>query len=107
MDNKNFKGFYIIGACNKYDAERGKGLTLWLQKKPSKFSRFMNRLLLNIFWVDKEDYEKHKPVITVETEEATFKVEMPKRSAFKEKKHESQPTTKNSGRSSRKSKEQD
>jgi hypothetical protein len=51
---KKFKGYYIIGAINKKEAEEEKGLMLWSQNKPSVLTRFFNRLFLRIYWIDKE-----------------------------------------------------
>lgn len=52
--NKIFKGYWIIGCKNQSQAEEGKGLLLWNSLKPNFFVRLMNRLLLNIRWVNKE-----------------------------------------------------
>jgi hypothetical protein len=52
--NKNYVGYFIIGATNADDAENEKGLMLWSTTKPSGLVRFLNRMLLNIYWVDKE-----------------------------------------------------
>jgi hypothetical protein len=57
---KKFIGYYIIGAQHQDDAQNEKGLLLWSTQKPSGFKRFMNRLLLNIYWVDKERYSTEK-----------------------------------------------
>jgi hypothetical protein len=57
---KKFIGYYILGAQNQDDAQNEKGLLLWSTQKPSGFKRFMNRLLLNIYWVDKERYSTEK-----------------------------------------------
>lgn len=81
MDNKKFVGFYIIGAANKEDAQKGAGLLLWSQSKPNFVTRFFNKLLLNIYWVDKKDY---KPVAKDAVE--TQKVEFPKHRTYKKKK---------------------
>ncbi|HRT03303.1 MAG TPA: hypothetical protein P5513_05135 [Candidatus Diapherotrites archaeon] len=51
---KKFKGYYCIGCSTKKDAINGKGLLLWSENRPSKFIQFTNRLLLNIYWVNKE-----------------------------------------------------
>lgn len=82
MDNKKFVGFYIIGAANKEDAQKGAGLLLWSQSKPSWLIRFLDRNLLNIYWIDKEDY---KPVAKETVEEKT-KLEFPKHRTYRKKK---------------------
>lgn len=62
---KKFIGYYIIGAQSADDARNEKGLLLWSPVKPSWLKRTLNRILLNIYWVDKERYsaekEKHNP----------------------------------------------
>lgn len=50
---KKFIGYFIIGAHSKQDARNEKGLLLWSAKKPNAIVRFFNRILLNIYWVDK------------------------------------------------------
>lgn len=81
MNNKNFIGYYIIGAANKEEAQKGAGLVLWTQHKPNFITRFFERFLLSIYWVDKEDY---KPVAKEEIE--TTKLEFPKYRTYKKKK---------------------
>lgn len=62
---KKFIGYYIIGAQSAEDAQNEKGLLLWSPVKPSWFKRTLNRVLLNIYWVDKERFsagsEKKNP----------------------------------------------
>lgn len=61
---KKFIGYYIIGAQSAEDAQNEKGLLLWSPVRPNWFKRTMNRVLLNIYWVDKERYstnEKNNP----------------------------------------------
>lgn len=82
MDNKKFVGFYIIGAANKEDAQKGAGLLLWSQLKPSWLVRFLDKNLLNIYWIDKEDY---KPVAKETVTEKT-KLEFPKHRTYRKKK---------------------
>lgn len=81
MDNKKFVGYFIIGAVNKEDAQKGAGLILWSQSKPSWLVRFFNKNLLNVYWIDKEDY---KPVTTTVSEKS--KVEFPKHRTYRKKK---------------------
>jgi hypothetical protein len=82
MDNKKFVGFYIIGAANKEDAQKGAGLLLWSQLKPNWLVRFLDKNLLNIYWIDKEDY---KPVAKETVAEKT-KLEFPKHRTYRKKK---------------------
>jgi hypothetical protein len=86
--NSKFIGFLIIGTKTQEDATLGKGLILWMQKKPTSFIRFCNKLLLGIRWVDKEDYDASKAKLAcfdkIE-EEVTTKVEMPKQRSYKKK----------------------
>lgn len=51
---KKFKGYYCIGCSTKDDAIKEKGLLLWSENVPSKFVQFINRVLLNIYWIYKE-----------------------------------------------------
>ena len=51
---KKFKGYYCIGCSTKDDAIKEKGLLLWSENVPSKFVQFTNRILLNIYWINKE-----------------------------------------------------
>ncbi len=81
MDNKKFVGYFIIGAASKEEAQKGAGLILWSQIKPNSVTRFFNKALLNIYWVDKEDY---KPVAK-EVAEKT-KLEFPKHRTYRKKK---------------------
>ncbi len=84
MSNKKFVGYYIIGAESYDDAVRGAGLILWSQKKPSSFIKFMNKLLLNIYWVDKKDHDEFVKVLkelNVQDVEVV-KTEMPKRRSY-------------------------
>jgi hypothetical protein len=89
MNNSKFIGFLIVGTKTQEDALLGKGLILWMQKKPTFFIRFCNKLLLGIRWVDKEDYDNAKPILGVNAkfkeEDLTFKVEMPKQKVYKKK----------------------
>lgn len=82
MDNKKFVGYFIIGAANKEEAQKGAGLVLWSQTKPNFVTRFFDKRLLNIYWVDKEDY---KPVAKEMQEEKT-KLEFPKHRTYRKKK---------------------
>jgi hypothetical protein len=81
MDNKKFVGYFIIGAANKEEAQKGAGLVLWSQSKPGWLTRFFDKLLLNIYWVDKEDYS---PVL--KDAEEKYKVEFPKHRTYRKKK---------------------
>ena len=81
MDNKKFVGFYIIGAANEEEARKGAGLILWLQKKPNFLARWFDKVLLGIYWVEKEDYERYKLFEKIDE----IKVEMPKRRQYKKK----------------------
>lgn len=81
MNTDKFKGFLIIGTKTQEEAESGKGLILWMQRKPSFFIRICNKLLLGIRWVDKEDYHKAQAFLKVEAE-ASYKVEMPKHKSY-------------------------
>jgi hypothetical protein len=54
MTNKDYKGYFIVGATNAEDAQNEKGLMLWSTNKPNTVVRFLNQMLLNIYWVDKE-----------------------------------------------------
>lgn len=51
---KKFVGYYIMGASTLEDAKNEKGLMLWSQVKPGAMRRFLNRVLLGIYWIDKE-----------------------------------------------------
>ena len=51
---KKFKGYYCIGCSTKDDAIKEKGLLLWSENVPSKFVQFFNRILLNIYWINKK-----------------------------------------------------
>ena len=51
---KKYIGYHIIGAGSSEEAQAEKGLLLWSKTKPSGFRRFFNRVLLGIYWVDKE-----------------------------------------------------
>jgi hypothetical protein len=82
MDNKKFVGYFIIGAANREEAQKGAGLVLWSQTKPNFVTRFFNKRLLNIYWVDKEDY---KPVAKEMQAEKT-KLEFPKHRTYRKKK---------------------
>lgn len=68
MNTKKFAGFIIIGAQSKQEAKIEKGLVLWLPKKPNSWVRFWNRLLLGIYWVDKEQTLVIKPSNPIITE---------------------------------------
>lgn len=83
MNNNKFIGFLIIGTKTQEEATLGKGLILWMQKKPAFFIRLCNKLLLGIRWVDKEDYELAKIDVKFKEEQSTFKVEMPKQRDYK------------------------
>jgi hypothetical protein len=80
MDNKKFVGYYIIGAYNEEEAQKGAGLLLWSQKKPNFVTRFFDKLLLNIYWIDKENYTPVEKVIQEQ------KVEFPRHRVYKKKK---------------------
>ena len=80
MDNKKFVGFYVIGAPNEQEAQKGAGLLLWSQKKPDCATRFFNRLLLRIYWIDKENYTPVEKIIQAS------KTEFPKHRVYKKKK---------------------
>lgn len=82
MDNKKFVGYYIVGATNKEEAQKGAGLLLWTQHKPNGIQRLLNKLLLNIQWVDKEDYTP----VAKESKSTDTKVEFPKHRTYKKKK---------------------
>lgn len=81
MDNKNFVGFFIIGATNKEDAQKGAGLILWSKKRPNFITRFLDKVLLNIFWVDKKDYNPG-----YKEENTSVKTEYPKYRNYKKTK---------------------
>lgn len=81
MDNKKFVGYYIIGAANKEDAQKGAGLILWTQHKPNFITRLFDSWLLSIHWVDKKDY---KPVPKEEITDT--KMEFPKHKTYRKKK---------------------
>jgi hypothetical protein len=83
MDNKKFVGYYIVGATNREEAQRGAGLLLWTQTRPNAIKRFLNNLLLNIQWVDKEDYT---PLLSKEPKSSDTKVEFPKHRTYRKKK---------------------
>jgi|688.fasta_scaffold1543195_2 hypothetical protein len=83
--NSKFIGFLIIGTKTQEEAVLGKGLMLWMQKKPTLFIRFCNKLLLGIRWVDKIDYDFAKIDAKFKEEEETTKVEMPKQRSYKKK----------------------
>lgn len=83
MDNKKFVGYFIIGAANREDAQKGAGLILWSQLRPNWLVRFLDRSLLNIYWIDKKDYN---PLTTVITSEEKTKVEFPKHRNYTKKK---------------------
>lgn len=57
---KKYIGYYIIGASNKKDAHEKKGLLLWSQTKPSGITRFFNRVLLGIYWIDETQMLEEK-----------------------------------------------
>jgi hypothetical protein len=57
---KKFIGYYIIGAANKKEAFNEKGLMLWSQVKPSIILRTFNRILLGIYWIDREKIMEKK-----------------------------------------------
>lgn len=81
MDNKKFVGFYIVGAADNEEAKKGAGLILWMQKKPSFLTRLLDKVLLGIYWVDKEVYEQNRNLI----KEQETQVQMPKRRQYKKK----------------------
>ncbi len=72
---KKFIGYHIIGAASRQEAQNEKGLLLWSKNKPSAFRRFFNRVLLGIYWVDKERHfeEKGKTIQSTNSD-----VEMPR-----------------------------
>lgn len=51
---KKFIGYFIIGASSKEEAMNQKGMLLWSTERPNAVTRFFNRVLLKIYWVDKE-----------------------------------------------------
>jgi hypothetical protein len=51
---KKFKGYYIVGSANREEALLEKGLMLWSQTRPNLIRRVFNRILLGIYWIDKE-----------------------------------------------------
>jgi hypothetical protein len=59
---KKFIGYFIIGATTKQDALNEKGLLLWSTKKPNAIVRFLNKVLLNIQWIDKTKVLEEKGV---------------------------------------------
>jgi len=89
MDNSKFEGYYIMGTKTQEEAEKGKGLIIWVQDKPSAIKRFYNRFFLGIRWVDKEVYEEYINTRTTvekikDDADAEFKrVIMPKRKIYK------------------------
>jgi len=100
MDLERFAGFYIVGASDRKDAERGKGLILWSHKKPGRIVRFFDRILLSIYWVDKNVYEVHKRKMEELNEHLNNPVtEMPKHSAYKDGPIKKNTSTKRSFRS--------
>lgn len=99
MDLERFAGFYIVGASDRKDAERGKGLILWSHKKPGRIVRFFDRILLSIYWVDKNVYEVHKRKMEELNEHLNNPVtEMPKHSAYKDGPIKKNTSTKRSSR---------
>lgn len=104
MSNSNkFIGFLIIGTKTQEDAVLGRGLILWMQKKPTFFIRFCNKLLLGIRWVDKHDYDKAKAERAALTEEDnSFKVEMPKQKNYRHGSKQERGNTKSSSTSIKK-----
>lgn len=109
MNNSKFIGFLIIGTKTQEDATLGKGLILWMQKKPTLFIRFCNKLLLGIRWVDKEDYDVAKTKLASfdKVEEQTTKVEMPKQRSYKKKTDGAVKERRNTKPSSTSNKKQD
>ena len=106
--NSKFIGFLIIGTKTQEDATLGKGLILWMQKKPTSFIRFCNKLLLGIRWVDKIDYDFAKlDTKFKEEEEQTTKVEMPKQRSYKKKTDGAVKERRNTKPSSTSNKKQD
>lgn len=107
--NSKFIGFLIIGTKTQEDATLGKGLILWMQKKPTLFIRFCNKLLLGIRWVDKEDYDASKTKLKYFdiVEEQTTKVEMPKQISYRKKIDEPVKERRNTKPSSRINKKQE
>ena len=100
MDLEKFAGFYIVGASDRKDAERGKGLILCSHKKPGIVTRFFDRVLLSIYWVDKNVYEVHKKKIEDLNEHLKSPVtEMPKHSAYKDGPIKKNTSTRRSSRS--------
>jgi hypothetical protein len=107
--NSKFIGFLIIGTKTQEDAVLGKGLILWMQKKPTSFIRFCNKLLLGIRWVDKIDYDfaKIDAKFKEKKEEETTKVEMPKQRSYKKKTDGAVKERRNTKPSSTSNKKQD
>jgi hypothetical protein len=83
---KKFIGYHIIGAATKEDAENEKGLILWSRNKPRRFTRFFNRVLLGIYWVDKEKVFEERGKTAQSNVNSEVKVEMPKLVQQKESK---------------------
>ena len=74
---KSFIGYYIVGATNKENAEKEKGLCLWSEIKPNWFVRLMNRYLLNIYWVDKVKVQYQKGDSLQNTADTSYTKQMP------------------------------
>lgn len=72
---KKFIGYHILGAGSFEEAQAEKGLLLWSKVKPSGIKRFFNRVLLGIYWVDKERLFEEKGKTTQST---NSDVEMPR-----------------------------
>lgn len=74
---KSFIGYYIVGATNKENAEREKGLCLWSDTKPNWFVRLTNRLLLNIYWVDRDKVQYQKGDSLQNTADTSYTKQVP------------------------------
>jgi hypothetical protein len=75
---KQFKGYYIIGASNREEAENEKGLLLWSQEKPNRLVRFLDRVLLKIYWVDKVKNLEERGKTAQSSNNSDVKIEMSK-----------------------------
>lgn len=69
---KKFKGYYCVGCNTRQDAIDGKGLILWSQKSPTKMIQFFNKLLLNIYWIEKERIQSQRGEKLQNTEDTTI-----------------------------------
>jgi hypothetical protein len=104
---KKFIGYFIIGASSKEEAVNQKGMLLWSTERPNAITRFLNRVLLKIYWVDKErvledrGLKKHPTNPDIEFRTTRFsKFDKPQRpvrtpkfqnNEYKENKHKKRP----------------